>query len=642
MRRTFSRKEFMALGATLAGAVVLPGCSALSMKPATKGRSVTGAKGKEAPILEERVRAGDLPPVAERLPKNPLVIEPLDSTGVYGGSWRTVLESTDASWLWMTVCHDHLISWDPTWSKIVPNVAESYEIIGDGKEYRFRLREGMRWSDGQPFNADDLVFWSEKILRNKKLTPVLPKPLQMDDKAVAVEKLGEYEVKFVFAEPNALFLQQIAIHGPPFRLLPRHYLEQFHQDFNPDVGDDWDQVFLQKIDELNNIDLPVLTGWVPANPHGDGDRMVWERNPYYFKVDPDGSQLPYIDTVVFTFRVEQGSLILQAANGDVDMYMRSEVTVPKNKPVLARGRESGNYRLVDVRDPNHNTMGICLNLTHEDPAKRRMYQNKDFRIGLSHAINRQQIIDLVYLTQGKPWQTAPRPEAPFYKSSDMGEQYTKFDIELAKQHLDKAGYSDHDGDGNRLGSDGKPIVISVLTQSRYPDMVDVLEFMKGTWAQVGIELRIDNASPELVSTRLDANKFDCTLDHGELGYIDMVSDPRWLFATGGSSYAPLWSRWYEGGDPQEEPPEAMQRQAAIYREKVIASSDVDTQYEGIREIIEIARDEFWTMGIALPGGAYAVVSDRIRNVPGDNAMWLSFKCPYPAVTNVSTYYIADD
>ncbi|HEY8458689.1 MAG TPA: ABC transporter substrate-binding protein [Actinopolymorphaceae bacterium] len=645
MQRAISRKDFLAFGASLVGASFLSSCSALSMDPDTKGnkgqRGGSGTKEKEAPMLAARVRAGELPPLEQRLPKNPRVIQPRDNLGTYGGTWRTVDASTDPSWPWMTVAHDHLISWDPTWSEIIPNVAESFEIIDGGREYAFKLREGMRWSDGEPFTADDLVFWYEKIFSNKELTPVPPSALQINGEPLVVRKDGDYDVTFAFAQPNALFLQNLAIHGPPFRLLPRHYLEQFHKDFNPGLGDDWHVSFLERIDELNNVDLPVLTAWVPKNPHGDGDRQVWERNPYYWKVDPEGRQLPYIDRVVFTFFQDQGPLILQAANGDVDLYQRAEVTTPKNRPVLARGQEKGNYRLIDVKDPNHNTMGICLNLTHEDPVKRRIFQNKDFRIGLSHAINRQQIIDLVHLEQGEPWQTAPRPELPFYDATEMGKQYTEFDLARARRHMEMAGLSEVDSEGRRLGPDGRPIVITVLTQSRYPLMVDALELIKPTWAEIGIELRIDNVAPELVSTRLDANQYDCTCDSGELGYMGMISDPRWFFATGGSSYAPLWSRWYEGGSPQEEPPEAMRRQVAIYREMVVGNPDPEVQYEGMRQVIEIAKEEFWTMGISLPPPTYAIVSNRMKNVPGDNEMWLAFKCPYPAVTNICQYYIEE-
>jgi peptide/nickel transport system substrate-binding protein len=343
--------------------------------------------------------------------------------------------------------------------------------------------------------------------------------------------------------------------------------------------------------------------------------------------------------VAFTFFTDPEPLLLSAANGDVDFYTRAEVTIPRNRPTLSAAQKRGRYRLITEKDPNHNTIGVCLNLTHKDAAKRKMYQNKDFRIGLSHGINRQQIIDLVYQKQGRPWQTAPRPDVPFYSGDDFGTQYTKFDLAAAEDHLSRAGYAERSANGDRIGEDGKRIVITVLCQSRYPDTIDAMEFVKKTWRELGIELRIDTVSPDLVTERLTANDYDCTLDKGELGYLDLVIDPRWLFATGGSSYAPLWSNWYEGGTPAEEPPESMRRQMQMYRERVIGSANQDEQYAALKDIIDVAKDEFWTMGVSLPGDPYAIKSDRLHNVPGDGQMWLSFKAPYPAVTNVTTYYL---
>ena len=634
------RRRFLALGGGLVGTSLLSSCGVFSLEPEKEGGGGAGDKGPQAPMLDERVKSGDLPPVEQRLPTKPRVIQPLQQAGIYGGTLQTGDVSTDASWMWMTVVHDHLVTWDPGYTQLIPNVAEKFEILGEGKEYAFTLRENMKWSDGKPFTADDVMFWYQEILLNKSITPVIPNALKVGEKPVVVSTSGDYDVKFTFPSPNALFLEQIAIHGPPFRLLPRHYLEKFHKKFNKSLDDGWAQDFLEKIDELNNVDLPVLSAWIPKNPHGDGGRQVWERNPYYWKVDTDGSQLPYIDEVVFTF-LEEGPFLLRAANGDIDFYQRAEITVPKNRPVLSEGQEAGNYKLIKLKDPNHNTVGVCFNLTHKNPTKRRMLQNKDFRIGLSHAINRQEIIDLVYLRQGEIWQTAPRPDVPFYDSDDFGKQYTEFSLDLAGQHLDKAGLDKMDGRKRRLGPDGKPIVITVLCQSRYPDMIDAMEFVKRTWADVGVELRIDTVSPELVSERLDANDYDCTLDKGEVGYIDLLGDPRWLFATGGSSYAPLWSRWWEGGSPKEEPPEPRKRQMSLHREKVFGSTNKDVQYAAIKEIIEIARDEFWTMGISLPGQPFAIMSNRMHNVPGDDQMWLSFKAPYPAVTNMTQYYIQE-
>jgi peptide/nickel transport system substrate-binding protein len=641
MASTVSRKQFLALGAAALGSTALPACSAFSLQPDSDVSGKSSAKGKEAPDLAAMVKSGDLPPLHERLPDRPPVITPVDSTGHYGGTWRTVLESTDVSWLWMTVRYDQLVGWDPNWKKLIPNVAESYKIRGNGKEYDFTLRKGLKWSDGEPFTADDLMFWYEKVLHNKQLTPEISPTLVASGKPVVVEKIDDFAVRFVFATPNSQFLQNISVHIPPFDLMPAHYLKPFHKDFNPKLGSGWADTFLQKADPLNNIDLPVLSPWIARNPHGEGDRMVWERNPFYFKVDPDGRQLPYIDRVVFSFFQDPGPLLLQGANGDIDLYMRAEVTIPTNKPVLYDGQKTGHYKLVDIREPDQNSMGLCLNLNHKDKQKRRLYQTKNFRVALSHAINRQQIIDLMYQRQGRPWQTGVRPEVPFYDSDDFGTQYTEFDLDLAEKYLRKAGLGRRGKHGRLLGFDGKPVVVEILVPTRYPVFVDTLELIKATWAQLGVELRIDNASSELVSTRLTANSFDATVDTGEVGYLEALSDPRWLFAAVNSSYAMLWSQWYQGGKPSEEPPPAMKEQMQLYRSQVIGQADLKGQYAGMKRIIQIARDQFWTMGISLPSGAYAIVTDRIHNVPGKDKMWLAFRCPYPAVTNPCQYFIEE-
>lgn len=223
--------------------------------------------------------------------------------------------------------------------------------------------------------------------------------------------------------------------------------------------DSWADLFFEKTDKYNNIELPRVTGWLPKNPHSDGIQMQWERNPYYWKVDTEGSQLPYIDNLFYRIFTDEESIILAAAHGDVDMYAREPLTLPRNKPVLARSQETGGYHLPDMRATSMNTAGIAFNLTHPDPVKREVLQNKDFRIGLSHATDRQQIIDIVHQRQGEPWQTAPRPEVPFYDSDDIGKQYTGYDLDLANDYLDKAGYTKRDPGGIRLGPDGRPIMI---------------------------------------------------------------------------------------------------------------------------------------------------------------------------------------
>ncbi len=638
MRRNVSRQQFLRLSGAVAAASLLHGCGFLSTRPGDgDGASSSRRKGKEAPALAARVRNGTLPPVRKRLPRNPLVVKPHDRIGSYGGTWRTaLLGAADTAWLGRTVAYDRIVHWDLGWENIVPNVAESFEASPDATTYTFKLRDGMRWSDGKPFSSADVMFWYDAIFSNTALTPAKPTYLQAREAPVVVEAPDASTVRFTFTHPNGLFLQWLATYDTGFDLVPKHYLSQFHKDFNPDVdtlvakekASDWVELFAQKNDLWANPERPRLHGWIPKNAIGDGDRLTFERNPYYFKVDPDGSQLPYLDEIDYSIVSQEEVILLRASDGDFDYHSR-HINISRNKPVLAKGREQGDFALMEMSTASMNTMVICINLTHRDPTRRAMFQDKDFRVALSHAIDREEIIKVVFNGQGEPWQTAPRPEAPFYKSSDMAKQFTEFDTAKANDLLDQLGLDRRNGDGIRLDRDGRPIAITALAQTRYFEMVDALELIAGHWEKVGIRLNVSNVDGTLLDTRVESNDFDIAVDTGEYGYLDAIVDPRYFFPSylSGASYAPLWYRWYVGEKPNEEPPEAMRRQMSLYRNELQAEKDAEGQYKVMAQIVEIARDEFWTMGISLPPPSYGIVRNDFHNVP--TSMWEASRYPTP-------------
>ena len=647
-----SRRDFVRIsGAAVAGTSVLAGCSVFSTEPTAKegGKPAASraAKGKEAPMLAQRVRSGALPSLAERLPDAPLVVEPVERVGVYGGTWNTaVLGPSDTAWLARTLLtQDRLVGWDLDWERIIPNVAQSFATNEIGTEYTFKLRSGLKWSDGKPFTADDIMFWYEDVFSDAELTPVRAEYLTAGGKPVVVERVDDQTVKFVFARPSGLFLQWLATYDTAFELLPRHYMEQFHKKYNPQIADvvkaegkqDWVALFESKADLWANPKLPRMHAWVPTNALGQGNRLVCERNPYYYKVDPQGSQLPYLDRVVFDVVSDEETLVLKASNGELGMHER-HINTPKNKPVLARNREKGAYQFFELKNSYLNTMTIHLNMTHKDPVKRQIFRNKNFRIGLSHAINRQEVINIVYQRQGVPWQIAPRPEAPF-ADEEMGKQYTEYDPKLANEFLDRAGYTQRNSGGIRLGPDGNPITFSIMAQTRYFEMFDALELMRQYWLAVGVDMRAQNVDGTLWNERVDANEHDGALDDGSPGYKDALLDPRWFFcgSTGGAIYAPLWNNWYIGAGEREEPPEPMKRQMDIYRNKLMTAVSEQAQFDAMREIVQIAKQEFWIMGMSLPGNGYGIVRDDFHNVP--KVMWEAARYPTPGPSNPCQYFI---
>lgn len=213
-----TRRQALTAGATLVAGVSAVACDGLSTDPATDegAEGAREAKGREAPALADRVASGDLPPVEERLPASPLVVEPNDRIGVYGGRWRAaMLGPTDTSWLDRSVGYEMLLRWKPDTvaharDDVVPNVAESVDVNDDGREYVFHLREGMRWSDGEPFTASDVVFAANDVLLNEELYPIPPLALRGAEGASTVEELDSTTVVFRFAEPSGLFLEMMA------------------------------------------------------------------------------------------------------------------------------------------------------------------------------------------------------------------------------------------------------------------------------------------------------------------------------------------------------------------------------------------------------------------------------------------------
>ena len=604
---------------------------------------------QEAPQLAEMASAGELPPVDERVPAEPRVVEPVERIGEYGGTWRMgLVGGADTPWLIRTMGYENLVNWNVDWTGVVPNIAESFEINDDSTEFVFHLREGMKWSDGEPFTAEDILFWYEDVLMNEELTPAVPTWLLSGGEPVQVEMIDDTTVRFSFQEPNGLFLNNLALpDNAVVTLYPRHYMEQFHADHNTgnldelvaqDGAADWVQLFENKADihTYSNGDKPVLYAWTLTTPYGEGTRVVAERNPYYWKVDTEGNQLPYIDRLVYNVLEDPEVLLLQALNGEIDMYDRHIATLT-NRAVLADNAEAGDYGFYDLVPAGGNAMVLFLNWNANDPVKREIFQNKDFRIGLSHAIDRQEIIDLIYLGLNEPSQVAPRAESNIY-DEEFAKQYTEYDPELANEHLDRAGYTERDAQGFRLGPDGNRISFTIEVTAAIQQWVDAIELIADDLAEVGIDMEALVADRSLVWERMQAGEQDAMVWGGEGGlYMDALMGPYSYFPYSiYSKFAPYWSNWYQGGTPAEEPPAEVQRQMELY-DQIQASADADEQMRLMTEILEIAKEQFYHIGIASQPPGYGIVKNNFHNVP--ESMPQAGLYPNPAPTMPEQFFI---
>ena len=635
----------------LAGAT---GVFAGGAKEAPEAAAVVAEPGNEAPMLAERVGRGELPPLEQRLPEDPLVIEPVDRVGRYGGTMNSgLVGGGDGAWKTRTVGYDHLVSWTPDWSGVMPNIAREYTINDDATEYTFHLRRGMKWSDGEPFTADDILFWYEDVVLNEELTLTYPNWMVTgDDRTLGtVTKIDDYTVRFTFAQPNGLFLQRIAEPGGwVITGRPKHYFQNYHMDYNPDnvaramAEEDvleWSDLWDIKADRWGNEETPVLTAWRPLTPYtGEATRTRWERNPYYWKVDTEGNQLPYIDGWIFDIYADSEVLLLNVLSGDVQFMMRHIDNV-ENRPVLFENMERGNYRAIEGQPSGMNHTILALNLTHQDPAKREMYNNKDFRIGLSHAIDRDEINDLIFAGAAQPRQPAPWDDLPFYNDR-LATQYLEYDVALANEHLDRAGYTQRNRDGIRLGPDGNPIVITAEVVAIQTQRVDILEIVSGYWREVGVDLQIRAMDRTLFYDRKGANLHDLAVWGGD-GGRDAILEPRWYFPYSHESlYGMAWAAWYTDGaspadTPPEEPPAATRRQMELYRQ--LLASSPDRHNDLMAEILEIAADQFYAIGTVAPPPGFGYASNRLLNIMDPMpAAWLY---PHPGPSRPEHWFFID-
>ena len=583
----------------------------------------------ESPLLTEQVEAGDLPPMDERMPvpEDRLVV-PTPEYGTYGGEFAGVILDQDRGWL------DRFIHYEPTMRASqqldefgLPGTFKAVDINEEGTEFTLHLREGMRWSDGEPVTADDVMFAVEDVFFNDTLYPSTPEFLTADDQVCTAEKVDEFTVKLTYPGPRGDFLVTASRGEQPVNLLgwPKHYLQDYIQDLNPEANSlaeeagfsDWVDHWAHLKAYYNNIDLPTLTAWIVTSPLNEGNVVVAERNPYYWKVDDEGAQLPFIDRLEFEIVQNDEVMLLKAVNGEIDMHARNFNTDP-NRPVLADARESGDFRFISVEPTSMNQMIIALNLNHRDETLREIFQNKDFRIGLSHAINRQDIIDTVYQRQGEPWQAAPHPNSDFY-DEEFAKQYTEYDPELANQHLDSAGLTEKDAEGFRLRPDGERLTFQVDVTASGAQQIQAMSLVVQSWEAVGVQASVNTLERTLFYDRksASANQHDANVWSGDGGFRTEMDELRWWFPSWGeSNYAVKWAEYYttDGTGPNSvEPPAEVLEQMELAKQMEL-EPDPEARDDLFRSILEITKDQFFAIGTALPGNGYAVAKNHLRNV----------------------------
>ena len=597
----------------------------------------------EAPMLRTMVAAGELPPLAERLPEDPLVIEPAEEIGQYGGILHKLNEGPGMSNEGMDFGgFEFLAAYSPDMASIYPNVLKGWETSADAKTYTLFLRKGIRWSDGVPFTADDLLFYWEDIALNKELFPTPPSMVMSGGEPGVMTKIDDYAVEASFKEPYGVFIEQLA-RWRPSPYAPKHYLKQFHPKYTSedvlkkrvkDEGfDTWIGLFTGKSGEYNAWRLPerpVLRAWIPQNLDS-APIQILTRNPYYFKVDSEGNQLPYIDRIERLLVPDAEAQLLKVLAGDVDFRDMNAYGIEAKSLVIDK-QEEADYRLVPFWWPSSQKGIIQFNMTHKDPILRKLFNDKNFRIALSVAIDREEINELVYQGLAVPSHSNVPIGPPFY-GEKLFRDYLQYDPDLANQLLDGLGLTSRDNDGYRLRSDGERLRFQCIVPPWSPRVPEVLELYKAYWKEVGIECVVKPiAGGSWVPVKLSGDWDIASVGQGLGGrpknfltYSDCVPiSPGWSYPG-----TPEWTQWIiTNGEEGVEPPEDLKRVEEL-RKQGLAEASEEKRIEIVLEIVKIYEENFWGFGgFNEPVVAkYSIVNNALRNVPSPHLAELISEIP---------------
>lgn len=607
----------------------------------------------EAPALAQAVKAGKLPPVAQRLPEDPEVIKPLQHIGTYGGVFHTALRGNgDGNAILRIISPQGLVRWNMNFSGVVPNLAESWTLSPDAKEYTFKLRRGVKWSDGAPFNADDILFAVNDLIGNKQFFSAPPTRYTTEGKLVTVEKVDPYTVKFRFTTPYRTFIEELASPlGQHPVMYPKHYCEQFHPKYNSKVDElvkaahlqDWAALMRTRCGDIevatrwSNPEKPTLDPWVITEPYvGGATRVVMQRNPYFWQVDTAGNQLPYIDTLNFPIISDIETIVLSAINGQLDFQVRHIFNI-QNRPLLAENAARSHYKLLSLPDVNATATAVFINQSTKNDKLRPLFRNKDFRVALSLAMDRKEINDIIFLGQGEPWQIGPAKANKFYNEK-LAKQYTNYDLNAANAILDKLGLP-RGADGFRSYPSGGKVSMNVIVSLATSYQVQLLELLRKEWAKAGLELVIQSSERTLYYDRANNNDYDLSVDSLAGGY-DPTQNPRGFLAVHPqeSRQSLLWVKWYESGGKQgEEPPPSMKKRLQLYDQWKNARTDKEAD-ELFRQILAISADELEVLGTVSPPKVTGVRNAKLMNVL-DTMPW-GWTYPSPGPSLVQQYYFA--
>jgi len=607
--------------------------SAWHERPVAKIQTFT-----EPPMLLERVRCGELPPLAERLPDEPLVMVPWEQIGRHGGQLR---------YTEFTVGYDHylrhfnmaaLLEQKPEPGVAVcfqwleaqpqPGVLEAWEQNEDATQFTLRIRRGLKWSDGKPVTTEDVRFFFEDVLYNKEVLPVPPRWARWGGELAKFERIDRYAFRVTFAQPYGLFPQFLTSRHWSALMLPSHFLKRYHKKYTPIenlrplmqrysyTDDNWGS-FYTSIGGVGltagafvpekmppNATYPSLDPWVHVRQPNPGDYIL-ERNPYYYKVDPKGQQLPYIDGISRRFVSNIQIQNLKILSGETDVQF--QFIRLSDVPLFRRGARRGNYHVMLLPAWQDYMLIYPINCATSDPVVRKVLGDVRFRRALSLGLNRAEIREAMFLGMGEPAQIAPLPTSTWYRE-DFPEAYADYDPERACRILDEMGMRYDPYGQYRLTPDGEKFTLRIDFYDVSPTSEPGAEMAKAYWEELGIRIRVQQTDTSRFWAMQGSNDNQVTVWWGDGSTIGAESFISGFLMTN------EWKLWFDTkGASGTEPPD-WAKEVDRLRVQVFSSPDPKVRKKAGIRIFEILSQQLYTIGTVAETPVPFIYSRNLRNL----------------------------
>jgi peptide/nickel transport system substrate-binding protein len=578
-------------------------------------------------MFADRVKSGALPPVAQRIPDQPLLVRRFpgdDGPGRQGGQLDMLISSARETSLMTVYSYTRLIVYDDKF-KLHPDILEDYDV-SEGRSFTFRLRAGHKWSDGHPFTTEDFRFFWEDVANNKELSPGGPSvELLVDDQPPKFEIVDDRTIRYSWQRPNPYFIESQARAAPLFLFRPAHYLKKFHPKYTDpaeiaqrarggQTGGSWVQIFRRADVMFNNdnVDLPSLNAWINTTS-SPAQRYVFVRNPFYHRIDENGRQLPYVDRVIFTMAAAN---LIPAKAGFGESDLQSRYLNMRDYTFLKKSAKTSGAEVRLWEFGSGSQVALYPNLNANDATWRRLFRDVRFRRALSIAIDREELNQVAFIGMATPSNNTIMSRSVLFKP-EYATKWAQHDPALANKLLDEIGLK-RGSDGIRLLPDGRPAIIIVESQRELTEESDVLQLITDHWRKIGIKILM---KPQTLENFRLRNLSGEALMMAYAGVVTAVPTPN----TSPREFAPTmrgglqWPKWGLFVESNGRQGEKCDLEPACRLLDYVGEWENAIDEEGRRraweKILQTNTDEVFSIGTVNGARQPVVVGPKVRNVP---------------------------